>query len=54
VGGCSTPVLEDHGQTRFEREQAGYQDSSDRERENTLRQRETAKFGDDSAAVCFG
>lgn len=32
LAGCSTPPLEDHGQTRFEQQQAGVKDSSDRER----------------------
>lgn len=38
LAGCSSPALEDHGQTRFEQQQAGMKDSSDREREDRDRQ----------------
>ncbi|GAB5559451.1 MAG: hypothetical protein SynsKO_10980 [Synoicihabitans sp.] len=45
IVGCSSPALEDHGQTRFEQQEAGFKDRSDREREQVGQARETQKFG---------
>tara|TARA_R110002072_G_C7559290_1_gene500047 strand:+ start:161 stop:346 length:186 start_codon:yes stop_codon:yes gene_type:complete len=46
LAGCSTPPLEDRGQTRFEQQEAGFKDSSDREREQANRTQGAQKFGD--------